>query len=217
MLSSYILLLFGTLYSNAIVVSSQPANADTEAKLESMCLDTTMDFVGNQKNGHKWTACHWTNEDILFNHAQPSYLRFSTATTAEHQPAEKMQLKSASFDITFSCFDTDIAVCGKAERAFRKAGDLISEIILFREPVRVNATLMSFCKMGNECNKNMMTLGGSSPARAMPLMNDDGMLRLHPQALVKQFGLSDHPAFAPYDILSIFNADAPFWFEVKYS
>jgi hypothetical protein len=26
--------------------------------------------------------------------------------------------------------------------------------------------------------------------------------------------LQDHPAFAEYDILSVFNADAPFWFEV---
>ncbi|CEP11277.1 hypothetical protein [Parasitella parasitica] len=67
--------------------------------------------------------------------------------------------------------------------------------------------------MGNECGKSMMTLGGSSPARAMPLLNDDGLMRLHPQALVKQFMLQDHPAFAEYDILSVFNADAPFWFE----
>ncbi|KAI8372654.1 hypothetical protein EDC96DRAFT_438776 [Choanephora cucurbitarum] len=59
----------------------------------------------------------------------------------------------------------------------------------------------------------MMTLGGSSPARAMPLLSNDGLLRLYPQALVKQFGLADHPAYASYDILSVFNADAPFWFE----
>ncbi|RCI05098.1 hypothetical protein CU098_005077, partial [Rhizopus stolonifer] len=138
----------------------------------------------------------------------PSYLRFPSS-----EDPNDTQPQSAPFDIAFRCYHVPDEICQKAERAFKKAGEIIASVILFRESVRVNATLMSFCAVGNECNKKMMTLGGSSPARAMPLVNDDGLLRLHPQALVKQFGLSDHPAFAPYDILSVFNADAPFWFE----
>ncbi|KAI8394091.1 uncharacterized protein BYT42DRAFT_30326 [Radiomyces spectabilis] len=59
-------------------------------------------------------------------------------------------------------------------------------------------------------------LGGSSTTRSIPLLSDDGMLRMHPQALVKQFGLNRHPTFAPYDIQSLFNADAPFWFQVNF-
>ncbi|KAI9028079.1 hypothetical protein CLU79DRAFT_737630 [Phycomyces nitens] len=58
-----------------------------------------------------------------------------------------------------------------------------------------------------------MTLGGSSPARLIPLLNEDGMVRLHPQSLVKQLDLPDRPEYAHSDILSVFNADAPFWFE----
>lgn len=172
-----------------LYVSSQSTN-------EPMCLDTPANFMGNKHIPYKWTPC--PNQVI-----QPrSYLRSTDQ-------------KSAPFDITFHCLHTEPHICGKAERAFKKAGETISNIILFKEPVRVNATMMSFCQVGNECGENMMTLGGSSPARAMPLLNNDGLLRLHPQALVKQFGLSDHPAFAAFDILSIFNADAPFWFEVN--
>lgn len=120
-----------------------------------------------------------------------------------------------SLDITFHCLHTEPLICNKAERAFKKAADIISSTILFKETVKVNATMMSFCQVNGECGKNMMTLGGSSPARSMPLLNSDGMTRLHPQALVKQFGLVDHPAYAPFDIVGIFNADAPFWFEVN--
>ncbi|KAI8878673.1 hypothetical protein K501DRAFT_151978, partial [Backusella circina FSU 941] len=120
---------------------------------------------------------------------------------------------SSSFDITFQCYHVPNSTCEKAKRSFEKAAQIISSVVLFKEPVRVNATLMSFCQMGSECNKGMMTLGGSSPTRSIPLINTDGLSRLHPQALVKQFDLSDHPSYFPYDIISVFNADAPFWFE----
>ncbi|KAI8997818.1 hypothetical protein BDB01DRAFT_846426 [Pilobolus umbonatus] len=64
-----------------------------------------------------------------------------------------------------------------------------------------------------DCGKDSLILGGSSPARSIPLLNNDGVFRLHPQALVRQFNLDGHPNYAPFDILSIFNADAPFWFK----
>lgn len=171
-----------------------------------MCLDSNFEAFTNKKiKAHAWTPCS-SNADTIDLH--PSYLRFSSSGTADQLTT------SAPFEIAFKCYHAPRNVCEKAERAFKKAADMISSVILFREPVKVNATLVSFCQMGNECGKNMMTLGGSSPARAMPLLNDDGLLRLHPQALVKQYMLQDHPAFAEYDILSVFNADAPFWFEV---
>ncbi|KAL7311783.1 hypothetical protein PS15m_009502 [Mucor circinelloides] len=181
-------------------VSAQPVYHQKDA--EYMCLDSNYESFSNKKiKAHEWTPC--SNADIIDQH--PSYLRFSSDTA--NQPI------SAPIEISFKCYHAPKNVCEKAERAFKTAGDMISSVILFREPIKVNATLISFCQMGNECGKNMMTLGGSSPARAIPLLNDDGLLRLHPQALVKQYMLQDHPAFAEYDILSVFNADAPFWFE----
>lgn len=166
---------------------------------EYMCLDTNFDsFVYTNHQKHSWVPCKWQKRNL-------SYLRFNQNT-----------LSKSPFDISLQCFHVSDAVCQKAKRAFENAGKIISDVIHFKEPVRVNATLMSFCQMNNECNKGMMTLGGSSPTRAIPLLNDDGLTRLHAQALVKQFGLPDHPAFAPFDILSVFNADAPFWFEVNF-
>ncbi|KAF1800578.1 hypothetical protein V8B55DRAFT_1578977 [Mucor lusitanicus] len=185
-------------------VAAQPVQDGKEA--EYMCLDSNFEAFTNKKiKAHQWTPCS-SNSDIRNLH--PSYLRSSSSASTADQPAT-----SALIDISFKCYHAPRNVCEKAERAFQKAADMISSVILFREPIKVNATLVSFCQMGNECGKNMMTLGGSSPARAMPLLNDDGLLRLHPQALVKQYMLQDHPAFAEYDILSVFNADAPFWFE----
>lgn len=162
-----------------------------------MCLDAPAEYMGSPIP-FEWSPCPHQQH----TQQRRSFLRSSSSN-------------SALFDISFQCLHTEPHICGKAERAFKKAGETIANIILFKEPVRVNATMMSFCLVNNECGKNLMTLGGSSPARAIPLLNNDGLTRLHPQALVKQFGLVDHPAYAPFDILGIFNADAPFWFEVR--
>jgi hypothetical protein len=177
------------------------AQSDDSSLNKYMCLDSNFDgFLYNDRQRHSWVPCQ--------QERGMSYLRFPTFY-------ESTKRKS-SFDISFQCLHVPDAICQKAKRAFQNAGDTISQVVLFKEPVRVNATLMSFCKVNDECGQGMMILGGSSPARAIPLLNDDGLVRLHPQALVKQFGLPDHPVFAPFDILSVFNADAPFWFEVKY-
>lgn len=202
--SIYSFLLFGTLYT---AVLSRPTE---EVVNEVMCLDSVYDFSENKSGAHRWTPCEWTSQDIMQNHQRSSFLRFPTSNQQIKKPTA-----STPLDISFNCLHSDLEICGKAERAFKKVGKMISDVILFKEPVRVNATLTSFCETANECGEHMMTLGGSSPARSMPLLNSDGVLRLHPQALVKQFGLPDHPAFSPFDILSVFNADAPFWFEVS--
>lgn len=164
-------------------------SAASDASMQMQCLDT-VDFSSTWIR--KWTPC-----------PQQVQLEKRTVTNV-----------SSAFDITFQCYHAPNSVCEKAKRSFEKAAKMISDIVLFKEPVRVNATLMSFCQMGADCNNGMMTLGGSSPTRSIPLINTDGLSRLHPQALVKQFDLSEHPSYFPFDIISVFNADAPFWFEV---
>ncbi|CAO3666716.1 unnamed protein product [Rhizopus microsporus] len=153
---------------------------------KSLCLDQTDPLSINSR---QWIECPFVS----------------------HQN-EKRSSQSAPFTVTFHCFDLAPDDCIKAERAFKKAGDMLSSYIVFNEPVRVNATLVSFCKQLTQCDDNS-TLGGSLPLRSMPLMNRDGVVRLHPQALVKQLQLRHHPAYAPFDIQSLFNADAPFWFD----
>ena len=155
---------------------------------KSLCLDQTDPLSINSR---QWIECPFVS----------------------HQN-EKRSSQSAPFTVTFHCFDLAPDDCIKAERAFKKAGDMLSSYIVFNEPVRVNATLVSFCKQLTQCDDNS-TLGGSLPLRSMPLMNRDGVVRLHPQALVKQLQLRHHPAYAPFDIQSLFNADAPFWFDAS--
>lgn len=46
------------------------------------------------------------------------------------------------------------------------------------------------------------------------MQDSDGIGRYYPQALVKQLNVTTHPQYGPYDITSMFNADAPFWYDV---
>jgi hypothetical protein len=55
------------------------------------------------------------------------------------------------FHISFSCFGTDSLTCGRAKNAFIKAGEIISSVIRFRQPVTVNATFLPFCSMLDIC------------------------------------------------------------------
>ncbi|KAI8887801.1 hypothetical protein K501DRAFT_241517 [Backusella circina FSU 941] len=160
-----------------------------------MCLDTVPSNVFNDVS-KQWVSC-------------PS----SFQTTA----LKRKRHTDRSFDITFHCQDTSNTTCHKAKQAFERVGDMISQMILFKQPIKVNATLASFCKLDNQrCDEKMITLGGSCPSRSIPLLNKDGVFRLHPQALVKQFELEERPLFAPFDIISVFNVDAPFWFEHEF-
>ncbi|CAJ0632566.1 3426_t:CDS:2 [Entrophospora sp. SA101] len=46
-----------------------------------------------------------------------------------------------------------------------------------------------------------------------PITGGDGVVRLYPQSLVKQFGLATHPEFLPSDINAEFNSNYEYWFE----
>ncbi|RUO96404.1 hypothetical protein BC936DRAFT_142097 [Jimgerdemannia flammicorona] len=172
------------------------------------------------------------------------------------------------FQIDFTC-GADSALCLKARNAFKKAGEIISGVVLFSEPINVNASFFHFCQQINDCgNNNFITLvpsapplpcppsvlrnflspwnflyfhvanmylevyidlhhfhfqheeshylllyiGGSYPARTVPIQDSDGIGRFYPQGLVKQLNLKNPPKYGLYDITSMFNADAPFYF-----
>lgn len=134
--------------------------------------------------------------------------------TANSRPLRKRRGDQSAFKIDFTCYAQD-HVCQRARRAFDHAGVLISQAIAFKTPVTVNATFIPFCQGLGECSKgHLVTLGGSYPARTVALTQSDGVVRLYPQALVKQMDIQSHPSYGPYDIVSLFNAEAPFWFEV---
>ncbi|CAG8702794.1 17943_t:CDS:2, partial [Acaulospora morrowiae] len=111
---------------------------------------------------------------------------------------------SEVFVIDFTCRSTDKNLCEKAKNAFVSAGQRIASVIQFNTPVRVNAT---FTALGP------LVLGQAKPARTIPLKDKDGIIRLYPQALVKQMEFSSHPEFNTYDITALFSSTADLFFK----
>jgi hypothetical protein len=157
---------------------------------------------------------------ICFDHHNPldpsqQQLVLCSGTEDEVKNSRQRRSDASAFQIDFTCYAND-RICRQARQAFNQAGIIISQAIAFKTPVTVNATFVPFCQTLGQCPKgHMITLGGSYPARTAALAQSDGIVRLYPQALVKQLDLHPHPAYAHYDIVSLFNADASFWFEVR--
>ncbi|RUS17573.1 hypothetical protein BC937DRAFT_89788 [Endogone sp. FLAS-F59071] len=116
------------------------------------------------------------------------------------------------FQVSLTC-TVNATLCAKVQKSFQTAGEVISGVILFNTPIQINATFLPFCVSLGDCgNGQEITLGGSYPSRTIAMQDSDGIGRYYPQALVKQLNISNHPAYGPYDITSMFNADASFWF-----
>ena len=91
-------------------------------------------------------------------------------------------------------------------------------MIQFDAPLSVNVTAVDFCAEYAQCNSSAaidIVLGGAVPARTFPLIDDDGVVRYYPQAVVRQMYFPPHqaPQCAPNDILIEFNSRASFWFQ----
>ncbi|CAG8487377.1 15954_t:CDS:2 [Racocetra persica] len=124
--------------------------------------------------------------------------------------------KKNMFDVTFTCGVKNAVLCNKVKKTFETAGNIISSTLILNSPITLNASFVDFCVVMGECGgkTGLVTLGGASPARTIPLQDDDGLVRLYPQALVKQFQFNIHPEYGPYDILAMFNsAGTNFWFD----
>ncbi|PKY45040.1 hypothetical protein RhiirA4_542295 [Rhizophagus irregularis] len=118
--------------------------------------------------------------------------------------------------LTFNCGIKNDILCNKAKNAFETAGKILSSVLLINTPIQLNASFLDFCTSLGECpnGSGLIILGGATPARTIPLQDDDGLVRLYPQALVKQFQFKQHPAYGPFDIMALFNAGGTsFWFE----
>lgn len=106
--------------------------------------------------------------------------------------------------------------CASASKTMYDAGQLISNVLILTSPIIVNATLMSFCSAMSICSEgtDILSLAAAAPARTIPLVDDDGVTRLYPQAVVKQFGslLESVPQFSTVDVNLNINSDASFYF-----
>ncbi|CAG8623439.1 5299_t:CDS:2 [Acaulospora morrowiae] len=111
---------------------------------------------------------------------------------------------SEAFVIDFTCGSSDTTLCEKAKNAFISAGQRIASVIRFNTPIRVNASFAAL---------SANTLGSAKPARTIPLQDQDGIIRLYPQALVKQMQFPSHPEFSTYDITALFSSTADVFFK----
>ncbi|CAG8588890.1 15194_t:CDS:2 [Racocetra fulgida] len=112
--------------------------------------------------------------------------------------------------VEFKCDSNNTELCGKVRNAFEIAGLIISKAFKFRAPILVNASFVNFCNNFKVCGKSQDDV----PIGMYILMkDDDGVERLYPQALVKQFKIKKCPQFAPFDIKADFNSAANWWFK----
>ncbi|CAG8482211.1 11288_t:CDS:10 [Diversispora eburnea] len=139
----------------------------------------------------------------------PNNHRFSSCPTVKTNQDSNNLINSIvgdnAFQLNFTCGITDKKLCDKAELAFEEAGKVISKAFIFNTPIIINALF-------DDLNDRRL-LGSAGPARLIPLVSDDKITRLYPQALVKQFNFTNHPEFNDDDIIAMFNAGANFWFE----
>ncbi|RIA82646.1 hypothetical protein C1645_729141 [Glomus cerebriforme] len=119
------------------------------------------------------------------------------------------------FNITFYCNDNDLILCNKAKKTFEMAGQIISETLILNTKIDVNATFFDLCGTDKEQCKNISfrrIIGAAGPARSIILRDDDGVDRLYPQSLVKQFRFKNHPEYGQFDINAKFNSKVDYWF-----
>ncbi|GBB95113.1 hypothetical protein RclHR1_02480012 [Rhizophagus clarus] len=115
------------------------------------------------------------------------------------------------FETTLHCSSTE-EICTKVKEAFDSAGEILSSTINFVEKIKVNATFTPLCdKEKGNCEDDEI-LGSAGPIRFHPMIDDDNMVRLYPQSLVKQFQYHTHLEYSQYDIGAIFNSNAKYWF-----
>lgn len=140
----------------------------------------------------------------------------SVSSTSQASKANGTSSSSSNlFQVDFTCMVTDQSLCSKVDAAFTEAGQIITSSLTLSVPLIVNATFLDFCTNLGLCQSKTgyLTLGGATPARTIPLRDDDGSNRFYPQALVKQFQFPNPPSFAQYDIQAQFNSEGDFWFE----
>jgi hypothetical protein len=118
---------------------------------------------------------------------------------------------SNMLQIKLKCIkEKDPKLCDKVKIAFNNAAVVILNTFELKEPITVNASFTNLCNNATIWN----ILGSAGPSKLIPLKDEDEKIRLYPQALVKQFQLSnnDNYEFIEYDIIAEFNSEFSFWF-----
>ncbi|CAJ0911716.1 2208_t:CDS:2 [Entrophospora sp. SA101] len=167
---------------------------------------------------------HGAYKDLARENAQaikgldPKITVWNNNTVAVECPYVKSPTRNSKFDsqiinsknnfiINFECQLPDNKQCDKAKFAFENSGVILTSALSLNTPIIINATFTIFDGPIADL------IGAAGPFRFMPLKDNDGIERLYPQALVKQFQFDSHPEFSSADIVAQFNSKSPFWFE----
>lgn len=117
---------------------------------------------------------------------------------------------TGKFVLQFSCPSSDSS-CQSAQSTFQQAFTILQSYLVLADDIIVNASMSDLCVTIGQCGSNgFQILGGAAPERSHVLLDDDGVKRAYPQALVKQLQLSSHPAYSGSDIFAQFNIAAKF-------
>lgn len=97
-------------------------------------------------------------------------------------------------------------VCDWALATFTSAAAYLGNAIAFEAPIRVMVNFYSFCDRDGDCDTKEPVVGLSRPTRFYPLVKD-GVVRMYPQALMRQIYGEQGDAH-PFDIVMAMNADS---------
>ncbi|RHZ78992.1 hypothetical protein Glove_153g51 [Diversispora epigaea] len=178
--------------------------------VSSECLD----FPKFDSNEFSVTKCgglkEFTTEDFVVDSTTKIKINNNKPKPGMCNTGGKVNM----FEIDFSCDgNTSNATCEKAKSSFETAGMIISSALKLKRKIKVNAVFTKFCGVFLDCGGKPGPLGYGRPDRFIQLKDKDGVVRLYPQALVKQFDSVDHPEYNKYDITANFNSESTaFWF-----
>jgi len=113
------------------------------------------------------------------------------------------------FKFVYNCASNNAGACNRMKSAIAKSARYLSTTFNFKSPVIVNATHYDFCSQELEkpCGlQNNIAKAGADMFYA--LEDKDGLERLYPQALVKQYQFPSNPKFSQFDITVELNAAA---------
>ncbi|CAI2181942.1 1545_t:CDS:2 [Funneliformis geosporum] len=116
------------------------------------------------------------------------------------------------FQVQLNCEIENKVTCDKVLGEFKKVTRYITSTFIFNTPIKVNVSYYDFCTVypANLCGD---LSGAAYPSQFYALQDDDGLTRLYPQSLVKQFQFPNAPKYNEFDINAEFNSKSNFWFE----
>ncbi|CAG8718638.1 12491_t:CDS:2, partial [Dentiscutata heterogama] len=157
----------------------------------------TIGFIPDQTSGSGIPTCYeYTGYPYTHDSMKKAKCDMVTTKSQQFNGVVGNLSPDQAFTIDFHCGVSDKTLCNKAQTAFNNVGKRIASVLKINTVIKVNATFTDFCKTLNECSNSAgLVLGSAAPARTIPIVDDDNVTRLYPQALVKQMNLPNRPQY----------------------